>query len=103
MNHGDILVKKERSGKVLSVEGRKADEYTEKYEIAAQAIKSAEEILRENKLCSSPRIADLNAGGLALNDMTNSEFKNSALKRIKDAVRRCKEDENGVCNYPKKK
>lgn len=103
MNHGDILVKKERSGKGLSFEGRMVDEYTEKYEVVAQAIKSAEEILRENKLCSSQRIADLHAGGLALNDMTNSEFKNLTLERINDAVLHCKKDENEACNYPKKK
>ena len=103
MNHGDILVKKERSGKGLSFEGRKADEYTEKYEIANQAIKSTEEILRENKPCSPQRIADLHGGRLALNDMPNSEFKNSTLERIKDAVRHCEEDKNGVCNHSKKK
>jgi len=103
MNHGDILVKKERSGKALSFEGKKADEYTEKYEIAAQAIKSAEEMLREKKPCTPPRIADLYAGRLALNDMTNSDFKNSALKRIRAAVLHCEKDENGACKYPKKK
>lgn len=99
MNHGDILVKKERSGKGLSFEGKKADEYTEKYEIAVRAIKSAEEMLREKKPCTPPRIADLYAGRLALNDMTNSKFKNSALIRIGDAIVHCEKDKNGVCKY----
>ena len=104
MNHGDMLVKKERSGKAFGVGGKKLDEFSEKYEFVTQAVKSAEEILRENKPCTSERIAHIQSGQLALNDMVASKVKIQLSNRLKNAIVHCEKDENGVCkNYLEKK
>ena len=65
-----------------------------KYEFVAQAIKSAEEILKENKSCSPQRIADITNGGLILEDMEDSEFKELSLKHIEKATVHCGKSES---------
>ena len=60
-----------------------------KYEFIARAIKSAEEILKENKSCSPARISDITNGELILADMEDSEFKELSLKHIEKATIHC--------------
>ena len=65
-----------------------------KYEFVARAIQSAEEILKEDKSCSPERIAALTNGGLILEDMDDSEFKDLSLKHIEKATIHCGKSEN---------
>ena len=87
MNHGDTLVKKERSGKVLSFEGRRADEYTEKYEPLRDGFKALEEIEQEKEF-TSDRISKIRQVRLILNDIKPSEDRDREKQRFDLAIKK---------------
>ena len=90
------MVKKERSGKVGFISGKKADEFTERYGYIPSGVISAEEILH-GKTCSPERIANIRTAQLALNDMTASKVKETLQNRFKNAIETCEENEEGAC------
>ncbi len=88
MNKGDILVKKERSGKVGPISGQKADEYTEKYDYITKAVYAAEEI-KQGAPCTPQRIADITTGQVVVNDMSPSKIKKELLHDFKGKLVAC--------------
>lgn len=86
MKNGDKIVRKERGGKVGPIGGQKADEYTEKYEIVAKAIKSAEEILSEDRPRNAERIANIQTGKIVINDTSPSNYINIVNRRLDEAL-----------------
>jgi hypothetical protein len=87
MNHGDILVKKERSGKVLSFEGRRADEYTEEYKPLRDGFKALDEI-EHGKELTPDRISKIRQVRLILNDIKPSEDQNHEKQRFDIAIKK---------------
>lgn len=96
MKYDEKMVKKEISGTVLSVGGRKANEYTEKYDLILPAVTAAEEIQR-GEPCTPKRIGYVRTGQLTLNDMTESPVKEDLKNLFENVMEVCKGNENRAC------
>lgn len=78
------------------------DGYTGKYDCIHSAILAAEEI-RQGEDCNPKRIGYIRTGQLALNDMTESPFKDTLQNLFENVVKNCEENENRPCEIGPKR
>jgi len=68
------MPKEEHEAKVGPIGGRKAREFTEKYELIREGIKAAEE-MRRGESCTPERVSKVTTARLVIKDMSPSEVR----------------------------
>jgi hypothetical protein len=95
------MPKKEYEAKVGPIGGRKAREFTEKYELIRDGIKAAEEI-RRGESCTPYRISKVSTARLVIQDTSPSEVGKLLDYALERSLNECNErSECKICDILK--
>jgi len=94
------MPKKEYEAKVGPIGGRKAREFTEKYELIREGIKAAEE-MRRGESCTPERVSKVTTARLVIEDISPSEMQEILRVYLRESLNECGENECKICDIIK--
>ena len=96
------MPKEEHEAKVGPIGGRKAREFTEKYELIREGIMAAEEIMR-GESCTPERVSKVTTARLVIKDMSPSEVREMLDYALEKSLNECSENKCKICDIFKEK